>query len=318
MPTPSTAARSTFSTRASSIARALDEIGDKWCLLVLQQVFLGVNDFNGMIRATGVSRGVLSDRLRWLQQKNCLQRREKAPAARRFSYHLTDKSRDLYANALMALVWERQFFPSTALDSISLTHSLCRQEFSPELCCSSCRCEVKATDIEFLPGPGATRDTRLKKVRRRSSTPLSGRDQNARLYKNLIRLVGDRWTANLIALAFHGLQRFDQFQKELPISSNILSDRLNALVEQDVFLQRAYQRNPTRFDYRLTAKGMALLPWFLTLMQWGDRWCDDDGRGRPMLVIHTACRKELYAKVICGTCQRELEAYAVKVDLEKR
>ena len=43
-------------TRASSINRALDEIGDKWCLLVFQEVFWGINSFNDMLAATGVSR----------------------------------------------------------------------------------------------------------------------------------------------------------------------------------------------------------------------------------------------------------------------
>ena len=54
-------------TRASSINRALDQIGDKWCLLIIQEVFWGINTFSGMLEATGVSRGVLSNRLKWLR-----------------------------------------------------------------------------------------------------------------------------------------------------------------------------------------------------------------------------------------------------------
>ena len=44
-------------TRASSVNRALDQIGDKWCLLILQEVFWGINSFSEMLSATGVSRG---------------------------------------------------------------------------------------------------------------------------------------------------------------------------------------------------------------------------------------------------------------------
>jgi len=68
-------------TRASSINRALDQIGDKWCLLILQEVFWGINTFNEMLAATGVSKGVLSERLKWLQSIDCLTRGRTARVA---------------------------------------------------------------------------------------------------------------------------------------------------------------------------------------------------------------------------------------------
>ena len=61
-------------TRASSLNRALDQIGDKWCLLILQEVFWGINSFNEMMSATGVSRSVLSPRLTWRQTVDCLRK----------------------------------------------------------------------------------------------------------------------------------------------------------------------------------------------------------------------------------------------------
>ena len=63
-----------FTTRASSINRALDQIGDKWCLLIIQEVLWGINSFNDMMDAMGVSRGVLSNRLTWLQEVGCLRK----------------------------------------------------------------------------------------------------------------------------------------------------------------------------------------------------------------------------------------------------
>ena len=53
-------------TRASSINRALDQIGDKWCLLIIQEVFWGINTFSEMRITIGASNGVLADRLKWL------------------------------------------------------------------------------------------------------------------------------------------------------------------------------------------------------------------------------------------------------------
>lgn len=109
-PSMSVLKKNTLSTKASSINRALDEIGDKWCLLILQEAFWGINTFNGMLAGTGASRGVLSDRLNWLQSKDCLRKDVIKNGPRRPTYHLTKKSIDLYSNGLMAMVWERKYF----------------------------------------------------------------------------------------------------------------------------------------------------------------------------------------------------------------
>ena len=73
--------KNTLSTRASSINRALDEIGDKWCLLIIQEVLWGINTFTDMLSATGASRGVLSNRLNWLLSIDCLRKIKATPNA---------------------------------------------------------------------------------------------------------------------------------------------------------------------------------------------------------------------------------------------
>ena len=78
-------------TRASSINRALDQIGDKWCLLIIQEVFWGINSFTEMMAAMGVSRGVLSDRLKWLQSVDCLRQVPESEGGKRMRYQLTPK-----------------------------------------------------------------------------------------------------------------------------------------------------------------------------------------------------------------------------------
>ncbi len=300
-----------LTTRASSINRALDQIGDKWCLLIIQEVLWGINSFNDMMEAMGVSRGVLSNRLKWLQEVDCLRRDTSGGGERRPIYHLTSKSIDLYDGALMAINWERRWFSNPELDAVKLRHHVCGQEFTPEMRCGNCSDMVRLEDADYQPGPGATRDVREKKVRRRSSISIMDIPSERALYRNLINLVGDRWTANVIALAFHGLQRFDEFHRELPVATNILSDRLRFLVEEGVFEQVAYQERPLRYEYRLTAKGRDLFPWFLALLQWGDRWCDPEGRGRPMLVNHRLCGGALDGQVVCSACGGKLHAHEV-------
>lgn len=302
-------------TRASSINRALDQIGDKWCLLILQEIFWGVNTFNGLLSAIGMSRGVLSDRLNWLQKVECLKKEAPEDNPRRPVYHLTRKSNDLYGNALMAMAWERNFFKTPKRDNVKLEHKLCGKVFSPIMRCSQCSEPVSAPEVTYAPGPGATKDIREKKIRRRSSVSIMDIPSTNALYKNLINIVGDRWTANVIALAYHGLTRFDEFHQELPVATNILSDRLRFLSDEGIFRPKPYQDNPVRYEYLLSKKGLALYPFFLTLLQWGDRWCGD-GNGVPMIPHHESCGFDLTANVCCDQCHQRLEAHDVTYDRE--
>ncbi len=302
-------------TRASSINRALDQIGDKWCLLIIQEVFWGINTFTDMMDATGISRGVLSDRLKWLQAMDCLRQEPEHAGARRMRYRLTPKSLDIYHSALMALAWERRFFQTPQLDHIELTHRVCGKVFSPQMRCHNCHEEIGVWDVGYTPGPGATQDERDKKVRRRSSISVNDVPSKHSVYRNLINIVGDRWTANVIALAFHGLTRFDDFHRELPVATNILSDRLRFLVEQGIFKQVAYQQRPPRYEYILTEKGEATYPWFITILQWGDRWCDGSGAGKPTHLTHKPCGKEMYGDVVCSECRGVLRARDVNFNL---
>ncbi len=301
----------TMETRASSITRALDQIGDKWSLLIIGDVLWGINTFGELLNATGMSRGVLADRLKWLESVDCLQKRLPEANPRRPSYHMTRKSVDLYDNALMALNWERAFFVDPELDATELYHIDCKKIFKPFLACTHCGESVGAEDIKYHPGPGATRDIRQMKVRRRSSKSIKDVPSGRHSYKNLIHLIGDPWTANVIALAYHGITRYDEFRKELPVATNVLADRLKFLTAEGIFNAVAYSDRPKRFDYFLTEKGLGLFPFFQTLLQWGDKWCGD-GSGPPMILTHMSCGHQLHGEVRCDQCQRHVVAYRVK------
>jgi DNA-binding HxlR family transcriptional regulator len=303
----------TLQTRASSINRALDQIGDKWCLLILQEIFWGVNTFNELLAASGMSRGVLSQRLQWLQDIDCLKKTNNKDKTNRPAYHLTRKSNDLYPNALAAIAWERAFFNTPELDQVTLRHSLCGKEFSPIVRCRSCNNEVLSEQVSYTQGPGQSQDLREMKVRRRSSISIMDAPSNKPFYKNLIHIVGDRWTANIVALAFHGFKRFDDFHKELPVATNILADRLRFLTTEGIFEMKAYQEKPKRHDYVFTDKGRGLYPFFLGLLQWGDKWCGGES-GVPIIAKHDACGFDLKARTCCDQCLQTLEAHELSFE----
>jgi DNA-binding HxlR family transcriptional regulator len=86
-----------------------------------------------------------------------------------------------------------------------------------------------------------------------------------------LELVGERWTLLIIRDAFLGLRRFDEFQESLGVARNVLSDRLNRLVDEGILERSVYSERPPRSEYRLTEKGRELGVPLIALMQWGDR-----------------------------------------------
>ena len=86
-----------------------------------------------------------------------------------------------------------------------------------------------------------------------------------------LEVVGEWWTPMIIREVFAGRHRFGEIQRDLGIAKNILSDRLNTLVNHGVLVRKrdSSGRYP---EYHLTAKGKELLPFLVALMNWGECW----------------------------------------------
>jgi len=83
--------------------------------------------------------------------------------------------------------------------------------------------------------------------------------------------VGDTWSLMILRDAFHGLSKFDQFEKSLGMAPNILTQRLAALVEVGFLERRPYQDRPVRHEYLLTELARDFEPVMTALMAFGNR-----------------------------------------------
>jgi DNA-binding HxlR family transcriptional regulator len=119
-----------------------------------------------------------------------------------------------------------------------------------------------------------------------------------------LEVVGEWWSMLIIRDTFLGVTRFDDFQRRLGISRNILNDRLNTLVDAGVLTRVPYSERPPRHDYRLTDKGRDLWPVITAMRQWGDRYAAPDGP--PMRVTHRACGAVTEAVLVCASCGEAL------------
>ncbi len=90
-----------------------------------------------------------------------------------------------------------------------------------------------------------------------------------------LEIVGERWTLLIVRDVFLGLRRFDQLQENLGIARNVLTDRLNRLVDEGILERVRYSERPERFEYRLTPKGRDLQIALAGLRQWGDKYLTD-------------------------------------------
>jgi DNA-binding HxlR family transcriptional regulator/peroxiredoxin len=92
-----------------------------------------------------------------------------------------------------------------------------------------------------------------------------------------LAVVGDPWELLIVRDLARGLDRFDLLADSLHISRKVLTERLVGLMDSGVVARTAYQERPTRYAYRLTPRGQALLPVLVALQDWGDRWLLGDG-----------------------------------------
>lgn len=92
-----------------------------------------------------------------------------------------------------------------------------------------------------------------------------------------LEAMGERWSFMILRAAFNGVVHFEEFQSELGIARNILSNRLGRLVNHGILAREVMQADRRKITYRLTEKGLDLLPTMVALRQWGERW----GSGVP-------------------------------------
>ena len=87
-----------------------------------------------------------------------------------------------------------------------------------------------------------------------------------------LEVMGERWSFMILRAAFNGLHHFEEFLGALGIARNILSNRLARLVEHGIMKREALPEDRRKIEYRLTDKGLDLLPAMLALRQWGEKW----------------------------------------------
>jgi DNA-binding HxlR family transcriptional regulator len=100
-----------LSREACPVARGLSVVGDRWTLLILRELFLGVRRFERMQERLGITRHILADRLRKLEAAGTVRRARYQERPPRHEYRLTDSGRELYPVLAALMAWADRHVP---------------------------------------------------------------------------------------------------------------------------------------------------------------------------------------------------------------
>jgi len=138
-----------------SIARALEVVGERWTLLILRDVFLGVRRFDDLQEELGIARNVLSTRLERLVGAGVLEKRRYQERPARHEYVLTEKGRDLWPVIWELLRWGDRHAVGAAGPPTVFVHRGCGGRVGERRVCERCGTELDSRDVWAQLGPGA-------------------------------------------------------------------------------------------------------------------------------------------------------------------
>jgi DNA-binding HxlR family transcriptional regulator len=136
-----------------SIARALEIVGERWTLLIIRDVFLGLRRFDQFQESLGIARNVLTDRLNWLVGEGILERVRYSERPRRHEYQLTPKGSDLLLPLTALRQWGDKYLSEKPPTLVRRKND--KKPVVVGLVATGAD-ELRAEQVELVPGPGAT------------------------------------------------------------------------------------------------------------------------------------------------------------------
>jgi DNA-binding HxlR family transcriptional regulator len=143
-----------YELQVCSIARTLETVGERWTVLILRDIFLGLRRFSDLQEELGIARNVLSKRLDGLVAEGILQRVRYQERPERFEYRLTDKGRDLWPVVMTLMEWGDKYEAPDGPPTL-VEHRDCGGRVNGRMRCERCGADVDVRQVTARPGPGA-------------------------------------------------------------------------------------------------------------------------------------------------------------------
>lgn len=137
-----------------SLARTLAIIGNRWTMMILREAFVGVRRFEAFQERLGLSKALLSERLKGLVEQGVLDRRPYQDRPERFEYRLTAKGLDLYPVLIAMVTWGNTHEAGEKGPPLIHHHKTCGHDFAAVMTCGECAEALDAREVSVRPGAG--------------------------------------------------------------------------------------------------------------------------------------------------------------------
>ena len=137
-----------------SLARSLQLIGDWWSPLIIRDLWLGITRFDELIEDLGISRNLLTRRLKALADSGIVERTAYQSRPVRYEYRLSQAGRDLMPAMLALTEWGDRWASLEEGRPMLFVHTKCGHQFQPQVTCSACGELISADTVTAMPGPG--------------------------------------------------------------------------------------------------------------------------------------------------------------------
>jgi DNA-binding HxlR family transcriptional regulator len=147
-----------YRSQTCSIAGALEVVGERWSLLIVRNVMLGLRRFDEMQENLGIARNVLQARLTRLLDQGVLEKRLYQERPPRYEYRLTEKGLDLWPTVVALMQWGDRYAVPAGGPVVLLEHRDCGGAVDEHRVCEACGAKLSVRDVRATPGPGAPPD----------------------------------------------------------------------------------------------------------------------------------------------------------------
>ena len=148
--------RQSFAEVDCGVARAAQQVGDKWALVILRDAFNGVTRFDTFARHLGVATNVLASRLEGLVQADILYRRPVPGDGRAVEYKLTPKGFELFPLIVFLHQWGERWMPKPQGSRVEVIDRKMRRTVRPVRVQGADGQSLVAHDTQLRPGRGGS------------------------------------------------------------------------------------------------------------------------------------------------------------------
>lgn len=145
-----------YDSQTCSIAAALEVVGERWSLLIVRDVLLGLRRFDEIQGDLGIARNVLQSRLTRLMEHGVLEKVPYSERPPRYEYRLTEKGLDLWPTIVSLMQWGDRHAMLAAGPPVLLEHRDCGGAVDDHRICEQCGARLTVRDVRAQAGSGAS------------------------------------------------------------------------------------------------------------------------------------------------------------------